>query len=304
MSLLSLFAALVIEQFRPLNYARWVALPVQRWIGFVERRVNAGEWRHGVLAWCLTVGLGTVLVGGVHFLLATFNPLFVWAWSILVLYLTMGFRQFSHHFTEIHTALRDGDIEHARVLLAEWRGTTRELWSSSDVARLSIEHALVLSHRHVFAVIFWFVLLPGPCGAVLYRLASLFDEVTAERADEPFSRFAHQVFALIDWLPQRATAIAFAIVGDFEDAVYCWRTQAAQWGNRAAGIVLSAGAGAIGVRLGMPVVEDGDVTDRSEIGLNADADVDFMQSAVGLVWRASVLWLLLLFMLSLASLAG
>jgi cobalamin biosynthesis protein CobD/CbiB len=304
MSLLALFAALVIEQFRPLNYARWVAAPVRRWAALIERRVNAGEWQHGVLAWGLTVGLGVGLVALIHFLLLASNPVFAWAWSILVLYFTMGFRQFSHHYTEIQLALRQGDIERARALLAEWRGTSRELWSSSDVARLAIEHALVLSHRHVFAVIFWFVLLPGPCGAVLYRLASLLDEMSCERADEPFCRFSHQAFALIDWLPQRATAIAFAIVGDFEDAVYCWRTQAEQWGDRAAGIVLSAGAGAIGVRLGMPVVEDGDVTDRSEIGLNADADVDFMQSAVGLVWRASVLWLLLLFILSLASLAG
>ena len=304
MSLLSLFAALVIEQFRPLNYARWVAAPVRHWTGFVERRVNAGEWSQGLLAWLLVAGLGVLLVGGVHFFLAATNSVLAWGWSILVLYFTMGFRQFSHHYTEIHLALREGDIERARGLLAEWRGTSRELWSSSDVARLAIEHALVLSHRHVFAVIFWFVLLPGPCGAVLYRLASLLDEIFADRVDEPFCRFSHQAFSFIDWLPQRATAVAFAIVGDFEDAVYCWRTQAAQWGDRAAGIVLSAGAGAIGVRLGMPVVEDGDVTDRSEIGLNADADVDFMQSAVGLVWRASVLWLLLLFMLSLASLAG
>lgn len=304
MSLLSLFAALVIEQFRPLDYARWVSSPVRRWAALVERRVNAGEWQHGVLAWALIVGLGTFLVGLVYFLLSASNPVLAWAWSILVLYFTMGFRQFSHHYTAIHLALREGDIDRARVLLAEWRGSSREMWSSSDVARLSIEHALVLSHRHVFAVIFWFVLLPGPCGAVLYRLASLLDEFTGERIDEPFCRFFHQAFGVIDWLPQRATAIAFAIVGDFEDAVYCWRTQATQWGDGAAGIVLSAGAGAIGVRLGMPVVEDGDVTDRSEIGLNADADVDFMQSAVGLVWRASVLWLLLLFMLSLASLAG
>ena len=304
MSLLSLFAALVIEQFRPLNYARWVAQPVRRWVELIERRVNAGEWQHGLLAWCLTVGLGVLAVAVIHYLLLASNPVFAWVWSILVLYFTMGFRQFSHHYTEIHLALRDGDIERARALLAEWRGSSREMWSSSDVARLSIEQALVLSHRHVFAVIFWFVLLPGPTGAVLYRLASLFDEAVAKRSDEPFCRFAHQAFALIDWLPQRATAIAFAIVGDFEDAIHCWRTQAAQWGDRAAGIVLAAGAGAIGVRLGMPVVEDGDVTDRSEIGLNADADVDFMQSAVGLVWRASILWLLLLFMLSLASLAG
>ena len=244
------------------------------------------------------------MVATVYYFLSATNLALAWVWSVVVLYFTMGFRQFSHHYTEIHLALRAGDIDRARVLLAEWRGTTRELWSSSDVARLAIEHALVLSHRHVFAVIFWFVLLPGPCGAVLYRLSSLLNEFFSERSNEPFCRFSHQAFALIDWLPQRATAIAFAIVGDFEDAIYCWRTQAAQWGDRAAGIVLSAGAGAIGVRLGMPVVEGGDVTDRGEIGLNADADADFMQSAVGLVWRASVLWLLLLFMLSLASLAG
>jgi cobalamin biosynthesis protein CobD/CbiB len=245
-----------------------------------------------------------LLAAAAYYLLLTVNPVLAWAWVVLLLYLTMGFRQFSHHFTEIHLALRAGDIERARALLAEWRGGSVELWSSSDVARLTIERALVLSHRHVFGVMVWFVLLPGPAGAVLYRLASLLDECSGEREDDAYCRFAHQVFALIDWLPQRVTAVAFAVVGNFEDAVHCWRTQAAQWGERTAGIVLAAGAGAIGVRLGMPVVEDGEVADRGEIGTGAEADVDFLQSAVGLVWRASVLWLLLLFMLSLASLAG
>jgi len=32
--------------------------------------------------------------------------------------------------------------------------------------------------------------------------------------------------------------------------------------------------------------------------------VDFMQSGVGLVWRATLFWMLLLFLLGLASLAG
>ena len=46
-----------------------------------------------------------------------------------------------------------------------------------------------------------------------------------------------------------------------------------------------SGAGALGVQLGRPVMESGEVTDRSELGLGDPADVDFMQSAVGLVWR-------------------
>ena len=45
---------------------------------------------------------------------------------------------------------------------------------------------------------------------------------------------------MIDWLPSRTTASAFAIVGDFEDAVYCWRTQPAQWPDRDLGIILAA----------------------------------------------------------------
>ena len=94
------------------------------------------------------------------------------------------------------------------------------------------------------------------------------------------------------------TMVAFAIVGDFEDAVYCWRTQAAQWADRPSGILLASGAGALGVRLGLPVTEaplaeeQGD--DRPELGTGEDADPDFMQSTIGLVWRTLVLAVFLL----------
>ena len=60
----------------------------------------------------------------------------------------------------------------------------------------------------------------------------------------------------------------------------------------------------LGVRLGSPIADGVEVSDRAELGLGDLADVDFMQSAVGLVWRATVLWMLLLFLLGLASLVG
>ena len=104
--------------------------------------------------------------------------------------------------------------------------------------------------------------------------------------------------------PVRITAAAFAIVGDFEDAVYCWRTQAGRWPDEAAGILLASGAGALGVRLGLPIVESGEVTERPELGLGEEADADFMQSGIGLVWRTLVLCLLLLTLLGVASWAG
>lgn len=308
MSLVSLILALLVEQARPLPYRRVVFEPLSRLADTLDGMFNAGERGQGVLAWVLGVGGLVLVAGGVFAALSALNPLLAVAWNVLVLYLTMGFRQFSHYYTDIQLALRMDDLPRARQLLAEWRGRPSDGLSSSDVARLSIEAALVGSHRHVFGVLLWFVLLPGPCGAVLYRAAAVFAEHWSRRSEDPafgdFGGFAKQAFAVIDWLPLRATAAAFAVVGDFEDAVYCWRTQAAQWPDDGLGIVLASGAGALGVRLGMPVVEGGEVADRAELGTGDEADVDFMQSAVGLVWRAIVLWLLLLLLLGLASLVG
>ena len=163
----------------------------------------------------------------------------------------------------------------------------------------------------MFGVLVCFFLLPGPCGAVLYRAAAVFADTWGRRNDdaaERFGKFSQQAFAVIDWLPLRITAAGFAIVGNFEDAVYCWRNQADKWPDdqlgSGIGIVLASGAGALGVRLGMPVVEAGEISDRAEIGTGDEADVDFMQSAVGLVWRALMLWLLLLLLLGFASMVG
>ena len=307
MSLLSLIAVFLLEQLQPLDYRRIVADPLGAWADFIESRFNAGAYRHGVLAWCLAVLVPVLVVAIAYGLLYLLNPLLGWAINVGVLYLTMGFRQFSHHYTEIQLALRLGDLERARQLLADWQGVSTYSLGSEDIARLSIEGALAASHRHVFAVVLCFVLLPGPCGALLYRLSLIVrDRWNAENAvrQTDFSTFSRLVFGMIDWLPSRTTAAAFAIVGDFEDAVYCWRTQPAQWPERDLGIVLAAGAGALGVQLGRPVVDGVEVSDRAELGLGDPADVDFMQSAVGLVWRATVLWMLLLFLLGLATLVG
>lgn len=307
MSLLSLIAVFLLEQLKPLPYRRLVADPVRALADFVETRLNAGEYKHGVLAWLVIVLPPVLLTAGLYLFLYRLNPILALGFNVVVLYLTMGFRQFSHHYTEIQLALRLGDLERARLLLAEWQGRSAEGLGSGDIARLAIEQALVASHRHVFAVLVWFILLPGPSGAVLYRLSTLVAERWRESGNlgrSEFVKFSQQVFSVIEWLPLRATAAAFAIVGDFEDAVYCWRTQANLWSDRNLGIVLASGAGGLGVQLGMPVVESGEVTDRSELGIGEPADVDFMQSAVGLVWRAILLWMLLLFLLGLATLVG
>lgn len=150
---------------------------------------------------------------------------------------------------------------------------------------------------------FWFIVLPGPAGAVLYRLSALLSDKWGRHGGEEyvdFGMFARKAFEVVDWIPSRLTAITFAIVGDFEDAIYCWRNQSASWGNPEQGIVLASGAGALGVRLGEAVHKEGTVAYRPELGLGEEADVNLMASGIGLVWRSVVTWMVLIALVTLA----
>jgi len=312
MSLFALIAALLLEQLHPLSSRKYLQGWLSGYVNFFQQHFNAGQHKHGKIAWLLAV---LPLLGGVallYWLLCSVHPVFAWAFNVLMLYLTMGFRQFSHYFTDIHQALRNNRLDEARGLLSRWRGIPSHELNAEEVARITIEEALIASHRNVFGVIVWFVLfsavgLGGAAGALLYRLGQFLrsrwgDEDKAELGE--FGGFARHAFYLLEWLPIRMTAMTFAIVGDFEDTVFCWRTQAASWPDSEAGILLASGAGALGVRLGMPIPQGGLPLDRPELGVGDDADADFMQSTVGLVWRSVVFWLILLLLLTLASLLG
>ncbi len=307
MSFLALVAALLLEQWRPLADRRYLFSAVASYAAFLERLFNAGEARQGVIAWLLAVVPPVLGVGLLYAAVHHVSVLLALLLNIAALYLTMGFRQRSHYFTDIRLALKEDDLAGARDMLSDWRGVSCADLDREAVTRLAIEEALVDSHRRVFAVVFWFVLLPGPTGAILYRLAMALDgRWGAQTAPElePFGRFARRAFAALDWLPARFTATAFAVVGDFEDAVYCWRTQASSWPDPALGVVLASGAGAMGVRLGMPILDGGIVADRPELGLGEPADTGHLDSTVGLVWRALVMWLLVLLLVSLAGAAS
>jgi len=307
-SAIALIAVLVLEQIRPLGPDNPVYGWYNRYADFLERSFNAGASYQGVIAW-LAALLPPLIVGGViYYFLYKLHPLFGWLWNLAVLYLTMGFRQFSHIFTRMRNSLTADDLQQARELLGEWRGEHTVQFSTNEIVRIVIEEGLICSHRYVFAVMFWFVLLPGPLGALLYRFASILSKKWESRDDRgrsEFGKFAVWMFNAIDWLPARLTAVSFAIVGDFEDAIHCWRMQAMSWFNPEQGIVLASGAGALGVRLGEPLHQnDGSLSYRPELGLGEEADVEHLESAIGLIWRAVVLWLLVVLLLGLAGWLG
>ncbi|MBU1224099.1 MAG: CobD/CbiB family protein [Gammaproteobacteria bacterium] len=288
----SVLAAVALEHLRPLRQPLPHYRQYTRFIHWLESKLNAGESTHGAIAWALAVVPWLIAVWLVYALLSGISPVLGWAWNVAVLYFTLGFKYYSDDAERIARLLRAGELDSARDQLLAWRGGDTSQFSADDLARVAIEQLMAASYRQMFGVLFWFVLLAplGPVGAVLFRAAS----ILARRWETSRGRFgqcAQRVFHLINWVPARLTALTYAIAGNFEDATYCWRTQADTWPESEEGVVIAAGAGAMGVKLGQSVTVAGESVWRPELGTGQTPDADCIDSAVSMIWRGLVIWL-------------
>jgi adenosylcobinamide-phosphate synthase len=335
MTLFSFLFAMLLEQVRPVRAEGKLGAWIPRLLTRVERMTSTGERNAAIWTWVAVVVGGALLSWVLVGLLTRLNVLLGFLATVGVLYLTMGFRQFSNRFTEIQLALAENDLPRARQELAQWAAFSggdamtdiaAKNGDVSDISREAIRLALVAAQRHVFGVIFWFVILPGPMGAVLYRLSAEARRVwsdaqsagpDAHQAPSAFGEIALKTFAWIDWFPARVTAIVFAIVGNFEDAILMWRAKSgfAPHANDTERVLLSAGAGAMGIRLSVPDALSASIQPEEPAETEAlggawpspsqdmpqlkEADESSLRSAVGLVWRAVILWFAMVFLVSI-----
>ncbi|MFD2366195.1 CobD/CbiB family protein [Pseudoduganella sp. GCM10020061] len=319
MTFLSILCALLIEQLKPLRADNAIYAEIKRLATRMEAWFNAGDPLYGRMAWFAMMAVLVLPIGIIYAVMIHYDLIFAaFAWNVLVVYLTLGFRHYSHYFTSIQIALNAGDENTARSLLAEWTKTDTVGMETSEIARIAVEKALITTHRNVFGVFFWFLMPLGPAAAVLYRvseyLARAWNEPEHMR-NEAFGQFAAKAFYWLDWIPVRLTAVAFAVVGNFEDAIYAWRNFARRWSSESVGILMASGGGAMGVRLGTPnenaarpLPADAATVDISEADTDVlpgeEPNVRSLQSTVGLVWRALLLWMMLLLLLSGAAWFG
>ncbi|HSH89428.1 MAG TPA: CobD/CbiB family protein [Ramlibacter sp.] len=331
MSFFAILFALLIEQVRPLARNNPIHGSLRSWAHWVSRNFDAGKPHHGWVAWTLAVAVPAAVAVGVHWALAYFLGWpFAVLWSVAVLYITLGFRQFSHHFTDIRDALDAGDEAKARELLAKWQQVDARDIPRSEIVRHVIEYSVLSAHRHVFGVLAWFSVLAafgfGPAGAVFYRMSEFVARYWKSRgvnevqpASPALQSAAVDAWSAIDWFPARITALAFAVVGSFEDAIDCWRNYAQRFPNDNDGVILAATSGAVNVRLGGEALKSSfapgssqsfrasggaETMDDTESTPGREAEIGHLRSIVGLVWRSVVLWMVLLALLTLARLLG
>lgn len=331
MSFFAVLFALIVEQFKPLPSRNLVHDSLSGWVRWVGRNFDAGAPEHSWVVWLISVLGPALLAGGLYWAIVWVfdSRLLGMAWDVLVLYLTLGFRQFSHHFTSIREALERNDERQARELLAYWRDFDASELPRNELLRHVIEYSLVAAHRFVFGVFFWFVALSalglGPMGAVLYRMAefssrywSYRSHVTGVPTNEGLLQLSQRLFDVLDHAPARLTAFGFAVVGNFEDAIQSWRSCSALWSRPNEGALLASAAGATGVQLGgepapnrpsdrsrtFVAGDRPDATAAAGSTPGATPQLRHLNHFVRLIWRSVVLWMLLLALLSLANLVG
>jgi adenosylcobinamide-phosphate synthase len=318
MSFLAILVALLLEQARPLTRGNPVHNGVQAWVRWITLNLDAGSQSHGWLAWSFTVLVPMLMTSAVYWALIT---ILGWTaaviWNVFVLYATLGFRQFSYHFTGIRDALEEGDEKLARTLLARWQQINADDLPRSEIVRQVIAHSVLAAHRHVFGVLAWYSVLAalglGPAGAVLYRLSDLVARYWSHHGNslhQPVSNALQSVSVVIwlavDWLPARVTALGFAVVGSFEDTIDSWRNADQGRGSDNDNVILAATAGAINLNL-RPIFMGpvpSQIERRSAPRVGQPPELAHLRAIVGLVWRTVVMWMLLLALLTLARLLG
>lgn len=298
MSLFAVLAAFGLEHWWPERPGQ-PRRAASEWLAWLMENLNAGGEQHGALAWTLGALVPALVVAGLTALFSEVWWPLAWAFDVVVLYFCLGFKSASFRAASVVRALREGDMARARETLSEWRPSILAGGDEAALVRQTLEETFRQSMVRLFGVLFWYLPL-GAAGAVLYLLTRLArDRWHGELA---FDRFADRMAGWLDWLPVRLVAFSFAIVGNFQDAQESWRSQARGWGDENEGILLAAGAGALGLQLGGIVNLPAGELVRPILGLDEAPGLDSLDAVVALIWRAALLWVAVLGLLWLGSL--
>jgi len=258
----------------------------------VERHWNRGpgrRWR-GLAALVVLVAVPAAAAGWLAAL-----PGLGWAVGAVLLYLAIGARSLGEHATGVVAPLARGDLAAARDAVGRMVSRDPAALDEAGVARAGIESVLENGADAVLGALFWFV-LAGPAGLVAYRLINTLDAMWGYRTERfrAFGWAAARADDLLNWPVARLTAATYALAGDCERALTCWRTQGGHWKSPNAGAVMAAGAGALGVGLGGPARYHGASEDRPALGVGGEPGAADLRRAVALVRRGLIGWVVVI----------
>ncbi|WP_104402882.1 adenosylcobinamide-phosphate synthase CbiB [Vibrio penaeicida] len=277
---------------------------------WVEEKLNTPATRdtlisqiQGIAAWLLAV---FPIVGGLFWGVSLVgNVSFVWnvCLDVAILYVCIGQKSLLDHAGWIHQPLQAGDLGEAREKVGWIVSRETEQMSEYQITSAAIESVLENGNDAVFGTLFWFILLGAP-GAILFRLANTLDAMWGYKSPRfnSFGFFAAKADDFMGYLPAKATAYSYAILGNTKNAMKCWKAQAKSCSSPNGGPVMTSGAGALNIKIGGPAMYHGKMHDKIYMGSGDLAKPEDIPRACRLIVRTSLLWCSVLIVLALAML--
>ncbi|HEX6550893.1 MAG TPA: regulatory signaling modulator protein AmpE [Gammaproteobacteria bacterium] len=287
MSFVAMLLALLLDQglrhLEPIRGARWF----RSYLDAVPALLRPGEFWRASAGVLVTVLVPTVVILFLGHLLTHVWGLFGFLFAIAVLLFTLGPRDLSTEMRAYMEAVQAGDETRAMDLARKLLGSEPP---ADSVARSEAmtRAVLALANDRLFGVLLWFALL-GPAGAVLYRSTQFLHVAARESGVSPQFRAAtERLYGILAWLPAHLAALGYALAGSFEDAVSDLRsyynTCGAQFFQMNNDVLVCAGLGALR-------------------GIDQEAGVGRMRSALALVQRTLIIWLVVYGLVTLFGLA-
>ncbi|ABV36698.1 cobD; cobalamin biosynthetic protein [Shewanella sediminis HAW-EB3] len=261
-----------------------------RYAGWVKRTLWRPTKVRGVLAVIL------VLLPILPFLWASR----LWWLDALVLYLVIGGRSLSEHGNAVGQALQHGDLDLARKKVGMIVSRKTENLTEQQVVNATLESVLENGNDALFGALFWFCVAGLP-GALVYRFSNTLDAMWGYK-NQTYLHFgwgAAKFDDLLNYIPARLCALAYALGGNVTLALSCWREQAPQCASPNGGVVMAAGAGSLNITMGGAAEYDGYRCDKPLLGSGRPVQAGDIPRACRLVWLSAVYWLALLLILAL-----
>lgn len=302
--LIIILLALILDRWLPDRGGFRIWTWYSDWAESIEQRFNGGLRAHGTFAVLLAIAPILAAIFLATLILGQIATVLVILFSIVMLYLCIDLYRLGQIAQAVATALEDSEVDEASAHLKELTGKDTIETSVAGVAQATVEAVLKQANSLVVAPIFWFLLL-GPVGAMLQRLAAVLDRLWGHRTAR-FSEFgwaAARLDDLLSWVPARITALSYAVMGSFEDALHSWRRQAGMWSDISSGPLLASGLGALHLH-SCDDSEEEDLYGNTALNPASLPGASDVRRAVALVWRVMLFWLVVGTLMAAAHITG
>ena len=215
-----------------------------------------------------------------------------------LLYFAIGHKSLHQHAWAVTRALNQQDDAAAK--LAASYMVSRDS-AAIDAVPATVESVLENGNDGVFGALFWFF-IAGGAGALAFRLVNTMDAMWGYKTPRYFyyGWAAARLDDALDYIPARLTALSYALLGNTRLALHCWKTQAPQWDSPNAGPVMSAGAGALAIKLGGAARYQGEWHERPTLGAGPAPVAQDIDRALQLVRHSVWVWLMVFLIITCA----